>query len=59
MRLEVQISHTKPIFGDVEVISVCPIKNNLRNTGTRTMGNDKDTIIIEVRFYKCKKTLIV
>ena len=59
MRLEVQIIHTKPIFGNVEVISVCPIKNNPRNIGIRTMGKDKDTMIIEVRFCKCKKILIV
>ena len=46
-------------FGDVEVVSVCPIKNNHRNSGTCTMGKDKDTIIIEFRLCKCKKTLIV
>ena len=57
--MEVQNIHTEPIFGDEEVVSVCPIKNNPRNIGTRTMGKDKDTMIIEIRFCKCKKTLIV
>jgi hypothetical protein len=58
-RLEVQINYTEPIFGDVEVVSVCPIENNPRNTCTRTMSKDKDIMIIEVRFLKCKKTVIV
>ena len=57
--LEVHIIHTEPIFGNVEVVSVCPIENNPKNTGIRTMGKDKDTMIIEVRFCKCKKILIV
>ena len=57
--MEVQIIHTEPIFGDVEVVNVCPIENNPKNTDTRTMAKDKDTMIIEVRFRKCKKTLIV
>ena len=59
MTLEVQIIHTKPIFGGVEVVSVCPIENNPRNNGIRTMGKNKDIIIIEVSFCKCTKTLIV
>jgi hypothetical protein len=59
VRLEVQIIHFEPIFRDVEVISVCPIENTPRNTRTRTMGKDKDTMIIEVRFCECKQTLIV
>jgi hypothetical protein len=58
-RLEVQIIHSKPIFRDVEVISVCPIENTPRNTGTCTMDKDEDTMIIEVRFCKYKKTLII
>jgi len=58
-RLEVQIIHSEPIFRDVEVISVCPIENTPRNTRTCTIGKDKHTMIIEVRFRKCKQTLIV
>jgi hypothetical protein len=49
----------RPIFGDVEVVSVCPIEINPRNIGTLTMGKEKDTMVVEVRFCKCKKTLIV
>ena len=55
MILEVQISHTESIVGDVEVVNLCPIENNLRNIGTRTMGKDKVIMIIEVRFRKYKK----
>ena len=57
--LEVQIIYNKPIFGGVEVVSVCPIENNPRYSGIRTMGKDKDTIIIKVSFCKCTKILIV
>jgi len=58
-KLEVEVIYTKPIFSDVEVVSVCPIKDNPRNNGTCTMGKHKDTMILEVRFCKCKKTLII
>jgi hypothetical protein len=51
MGLEVQIIHTKPIFDDVEIVSVYPIKKNPRISGTHTMGKGKDNMIIEISFH--------
>jgi hypothetical protein len=58
-RLQIQIIHPKPIFGDVEIISVCPVVNLSRHIRISGVGQDKYAVVMEVGLCKGKENLKV
>lgn len=58
-RLQVEIIHPKPVFSDVELISVCPIVNLSRHIRISGVGEHKNAVVMKVGFCKGKENLKV
>ena len=58
-RLEIEVIHAKPIFGNIEFLCVCPIVNRFRDLRISSVCKDKDTIVMEIGTCKGEQNLEV
>ena len=58
-RLEIEVIHAKPIFGNVEFERVCPIVNMSRDLGISSMCEDEDSVVMKVGSCKGEQNLEV
>jgi hypothetical protein len=58
-RLKIEVIHTKPIFGNIEFLRVCPLVNRSRNLKISDVYEDEDAVVMEVGTCKGKQNLKV
>jgi hypothetical protein len=57
--LKIEVTHVKPIFGNVEFLRVCPIVNKSRNLRISDVCKDEDAVVMEVGTSKGEENLEV
>ena len=58
-RLEIEVSYAKPIFSNVEFLSVCLVVNWSRDIKISDVCKDKDAVVMEVGICEGKQNLKV
>ena len=58
-RLKIEVIHAKPIFRNVEILSVCPIVNGSRYFRVSGVSKDKDSVVMKIGPSKGKQNLEV
>ena len=56
-RLEVEVIRAKPVFGNVEVLSMCPLMYGSRHVRMSGVCKDKNAVIMKVGVSKGKENL--
>ena len=58
-RLEVEVIHAKPVFGNVEALGMCPIMYGSRRVRINGVCKDKNAVVVKVGVSKGKENLKV
>ena len=58
-RLEIEVIHAKPIFGNVEFLHVCPIMNRSRDLRMSGVSKNEDAVVMDVGTCKGEQNLKV
>ena len=58
-KIQNEVVHAKPIFGNVEVFCMCPVVNGSRDIMINSVCKYKNVVVIEVGVCKGKQNLAV